>query len=50
MRDVVGSARVLDAGGHALGDAEAALDLAQSQDSAVRRQKAAIEFGDHILA
>ena len=50
MRDVVGSAQVNDAGGHALGDAQAALDLAQSQNPAVRRQKAAIKFDDHILA
>ena len=50
MRDMVGSARVLDAGGHALGDAKAALDLAQSQNTAVRRQLAAVEFDHDILA
>jgi hypothetical protein len=36
MRDMVGSAWVLDARGHPLGDAKAALDLAQSQNPAVR--------------
>jgi hypothetical protein len=47
---MVASARVLDAGGHPLGDAKAALDLAQSQNPAVRRQPAAVEFDHDILA
>ena len=36
MRDLVGRARILDAGGHAIGDAKALLDLAQSQKPAIR--------------
>ena len=50
MRDVLGSAWVLDAGGHALGDAKAPLDLAQSQNPAVRGKPSAVEFDHDILA
>ena len=50
MRDMVGSARVLDAGGHALGDAKSALDLAQSQNPAVGGKPPAVEFNHDILA
>jgi hypothetical protein len=44
------SARVLDAGGHAPGDAKPALDLAQSQNPAVGGKPAAVEFDHDILA
>ena len=47
---MVGSARVLDAGGHPLGDAKAALDLAQSQNPAVGGKPPAVEFDHDILA
>jgi len=50
LRDMVGSARVLDAGGHPLGDAKAALDLAQSQNPAVGGKPPAVEFDHDILA
>ena len=50
VRDLVRRARVFDAGGHAIGDAKALLDLAQNQNPAVRRQQTAIEFGDDRLA
>ena len=50
VRDLIGRARVLDAGGHAIGDAKPLLDLAQNQNAAVRRQQTAIEFGDNRLA
>jgi hypothetical protein len=49
-RDMVGSARVLDAGDDALGDAKAVLDLAQSQNPTIRKQPAAVEFDHDILA
>ena len=50
VRDLIRRARVFDAGGHAIGDAKALLDLAQNQNAAVRRQQTAIEFGDDSLA
>ena len=50
VRDLVGRARVLDAGGHAIGDAKALLDLAQNQNAAIRRQQTSVEFGDNRLA
>ena len=45
VRDLVRRTRVFDAGGHAIGDAKALLDLAQHQDAAVRRQQTGVEFG-----
>ena len=48
--DRLGRARVHDAGGQAIGDAKALLDLAQNQNAAVRRQQTAVEFGDDRLA
>ena len=50
MRDVVGSARVPNAAGHALGDAKAAFDLAQSQNPAVKGKPPAVEFNHDIFA
>ena len=50
MRDLVGRARVLDAGGHAIGDPKALLDLAQHQNATVRRQQTSVEFGHDRLA
>ncbi len=50
VRDLVGRARVLDAGGDAVGDAKPLLDFAQNHNAAVRRQQAAVEFGDDCLA
>jgi hypothetical protein len=50
VRDLVARARVLDAGGHAIGDAKPLLDLAQNHNAAVRRQQATIEIDDDCLA
>ena len=50
MRDRVRRARVDEAGGHAIGDAKALLDLAQSQKPAIRRQQTAVEVDDNPLA
>ena len=50
MRDLPGIARILQAGGHALGHTQAPLDLAQRQNAAVRRQQAAVEIDDNFLA
>ena len=36
-------ARIVDAGGETIGDAQPLLDLAQHQDAAVRRQQTTIE-------
>ena len=43
-------ARVDEAGGQAIGDAKALLDLAQSQKPAIRRQQTAVEVDDNLLA
>ena len=50
MRDRVRRARVDEAGGHAISDAKALLDLAQSQKPAIRRQQTAVEVDDNPLA
>src|ERR1019366_2461441 len=50
VRDLIGRAWVLDTRRHAIGDAKALFDLAQNQNTAVRRQQAAVEFGDNCLA
>ena len=50
VRDLIGRTRVFDAGGQAIGDAKALLDLAQHQNAAVRRQQTTVEFGDDGLA
>ena len=41
---------VIDAGGEALGDAEALLDLTQRQQASVGREGAAVKAGDDRLA
>jgi len=46
MRDQVGRARVFNAGGQAIGDAQLLLHFAQRQDASARRQRTAVEF-DH---
>ena len=50
MHGAAGIARIVDAGGEAVGDFEPALDLAQHQQPAVGRQPAAIEPGDNLFA
>jgi hypothetical protein len=50
VRDLIRRTRVFDAGGQAIGDAKALLDLAQDKNAAIRRQQTAIEFGDNRLA
>ena len=49
MRDLPGIARILQAGGHALGHTQALLDFTQRQNAAVRRQQAAVEIDDNFL-
>jgi hypothetical protein len=50
MGDEIGIARIADAAGEPLGDAQALLDLAQQQHAAIGRQEPAVEFGDDGLA
>ena len=45
-----GITRIPDAGGQTIGDREPALDLAQHQQTAIRRQSAAVEPSDDRLA
>ena len=48
--DLIRRTWVLNAGGQAIGDANALFNLTQHQNAAVRRQQTAIEFGDDGLA
>ncbi len=48
--DLIRRSRINYAGGEPIGDAKAPLDLAQSQNPAVRRQQAAVEFDHNGLA
>ena len=48
--DALRRSRVVEAAGQAIGDAEAALDLAQRQHAAVGGQPPAVEAGDQGLA
>jgi hypothetical protein len=48
--DPLGRPRILEAAGQALGNAEAALDLRQKQNAAVRRQPPSVEADVHRLA
>ena len=48
--DPLRRARIVDAGGEAVGDAEPALDLAQRQQAAVGGELPAVEAGDERLA
>ena len=50
VRDLVRRTRVDQAGCHAIGDAKALLDLAQSQKPAIRRQQTAVKVDDNIFA
>ena len=50
MGDLIGRARIVDAGGEPIGDAKALLDLAQRQNTTIGREQTAIEFGDDGLA
>lgn len=50
MDDEIGIARIGDAAGEPLGDAQALLDLAQQQHAAIGRQVTAVEFGDDAFA
>ena len=50
MHGAGGITRIVDAGGQTIGDFEAALDLAQNQQTAVGRQPAAVEPGDDLFA
>ena len=48
--DEIGIARIVDAAGEPLGDAQPLLDLAQQQHAAVGRQQPAVELGHDGLA
>ncbi len=50
VSDLLRRPRVVEAGGQPVGDAEAALDLAQRQHAAIGGQATAIEAGDQGLA
>ena len=50
VSDLIWRTRIPDAVGQTIGHAQSLLDFAQDQDTAVRRQQAAIEFRDHGLA
>jgi hypothetical protein len=43
-------ARIADAGGESLGDAEPLFDLAQQQHASIGGQQATVEIGDDRLA
>jgi hypothetical protein len=50
VHDTPRRAGIGHAGGQAIGDAEAAFDLAQRQHAGIRRELAAVETGDDGLA
>ena len=50
VRDLLGSARVIDVGGEAQRDAEAVLDFAQDEQTAIGAQMRGVEPGDDRLA
>ena len=45
VRDQFGYARINDAGGQTLGNAKTLLNLAQDQNTGIRRQQPAVELG-----
>jgi hypothetical protein len=49
IHGTAGVSRIVDTGGETVGDREPALDLAQNQQTAVGRQAAAVEPGDHFF-
>jgi len=49
MLDTAGVARIVQAGGQPSGQSAASLDLTQDQQTAVRRDGAAVKPGDDIL-
>jgi hypothetical protein len=50
VHGATGIAPILDAGGQTLGHREPAFDLAQDQQTSVRRQAAAVEPSDNLCS
>ena len=50
MGDLIGIARINQAGGKSIGDPKPLFDFPQRQDAAVRRQQPAVEFDLDPLA